>query len=232
MSFVDLLIVCIIRLSLCPSLSDHYNEISSGSDNLLSAPTAWKKWRKNKKYNLLTSAPITKIRTKNEQEPDTALKREIIQLIYNHFKHSPTLFEEFAALIFQMHDEKIIVDEITRASADGGRDAIGRYQLGVSTDPIYIDFSLEAKCYRPADPKNKAVTVGVKEVSRLISRIRHRQLGVLITTSIISAQVYQEVREDEHPVIFICGRDISEILIDHGHNTVVAVKSLLKEYPV
>ena len=131
-----------------------------------------------------------------------------------------------------MHDEKIIVDEITRASADGGRDAIGRYQLGVSTDPIYIDFSLEAKCYRPADPKNKAVTVGVKEVSRLISRIRHRQLGVLITTSIISAQVYQEVREDEHPVIFICGRDISEILIDHGHNTVVAVKSLLKEYPV
>ena len=36
-------------------------------------------------------------------------------------------------------------------------------------------------------------TVGVREVSRLISRIRHRQFGVLVTTSVVGRQAYEEV---------------------------------------
>jgi hypothetical protein len=67
----------------------------------------------------------------------------------------------------------------------------------------------------------------VKEVSRLISRIRHRQFGVLVTTSVIARQAYEEVREDRHPIIFISGRDISEILIKHGYNTEEKVATLL-----
>jgi hypothetical protein len=47
-------------------------------------------------------------------------------------------------------DQRVIIDEITRASVDGGRDAVGRYLLGLSDDPVYAEFSLEAKCYRPA----------------------------------------------------------------------------------
>jgi len=67
----------------------------------------------------------------------------------------------------------------------------------------------------------------VSDVSRLISRIRHRQFGVLVTTSAVSRQAYQEVREDRHPIIFISGRDISEILIRNGYNTVERVADLL-----
>ena len=37
MSFVDLLIVCIIRLSLCPSLSDHYKRNLSTNPSLTPA---------------------------------------------------------------------------------------------------------------------------------------------------------------------------------------------------
>jgi len=70
-------------------------------------------------------------------------------------------------------------------------------------------------------------TIGVSDVSRLISRIRHRQFGVLVTTSAVSRQAYQEVREDRHPIIFISGRDISEILIRNGYNTVERVADLL-----
>jgi hypothetical protein len=73
----------------------------------------------------------------------------------------------------------------------------------------------------------------VKEVSRLISRIRHRQFGVLVTTSVVARQAYEEVREDRHPIIFICGRDIAEILLRNGYSTAERVDALLtSEFPV
>ncbi|MDC1207997.1 restriction endonuclease [Litorivicinus sp.] len=131
-----------------------------------------------------------------------------------------------------MHDHRVIVDEITRGVVDGGRDAIGRYLLGLSDDPVYAEFSLEAKCYRPGIDGLVVNRVGVKEVSRLISRIRHRQFGVLVTTSVVHKQAYQEVREDRHPIVFISGRDIAEILIRAGYNTKAAVDQYLQtEFP-
>ena len=66
----------------------------------------------------------------------------------------------------------------------------------------------------------KINTVGVKETSRLISRIRNRQFGVLVTTSAIASDAYKEVRKDGHPIIFISGIDIVKILIDRDINTV------------
>lgn len=102
-----------------------------------------------------------------------------------------------------------------------------RYLLGLSDDPVYAEFSLEAKCYAPAIRGKTANTVGVKEVSRLISRIRHRQFGVLVTTSAIGRQAYEEVREDRHPIIFFSGMDITEILIGNGYNTPELVRELL-----
>lgn len=64
-------------------------------------------------------------------------------------------------------------------------------------------------------------------ISRLISRIRHRQFGVLVTTSTVRRQAYQEVREDRHPIIFISGKDIAEILIKAGYNTQKSVNDFL-----
>lgn len=96
-----------------------------------------------------------------------------------------------------------------------------------------MEFALEAKCYRPGLNAAQPNTVGVKEVSRLISRLRHRQFGVLVTTSAIAKQAYEEVRDDRHPVIFISGKDIAEILIDKGFNTPEVVNNLLKdEFPI
>ena len=53
----------------------------------------------------------------------------------------------------------------------------------------------------------------------MISRIRNRQFGVLVTTSAIAKQAYEEVREDKHPIFFISGADIINILIEKGINT-------------
>ncbi|WP_315783150.1 restriction endonuclease [Bradyrhizobium sp. SZCCHNPS1003] len=196
------------------------------------APKAWIDWVQSGSYRPLASESTTVIRSAEEQLPDTPLKRELLGVIYEHFKEAPVAFEAFAARVFQMHDQRVIIDEITRASADGGRDAIGRYLLGLSDDPVYAEFSLEAKCYRPASSGEGASTVGVREVSRLISRIKHRQFGVLVTTSVVGRQAYEEVREDKHPIIFLCGKDISDIVTSNGFNTPELLSALLeREFP-
>lgn len=198
------------------------------SNNSDFVPRTLIKWRKTGSYEPLSSEPTTIIRSPKEQIPDTKTKMEILKAVWETFKEMPIAFEAFAAKIFQLQDRRVIIDEITRGTIDGGRDAIGKYILGLNDDPVYAEFSLEAKCYRPMTDLKKANSVGVKEVSRLISRIKHRQFGVLVTTSFIARQAYEEVRTDRHPIIFICGKDIAEILIENGYNTAVLVKKFIE----
>lgn len=203
------------------------DNLATGDSLSANAPESWSEWARKGRYNALTSESTTVIRSQEAQTPDTPLKIAILYAVWKHFQDAPHAFESFAARIFQMHDPHVIVDEITRASVDGGRDAVGRYLLGLNDDPVYAEFSLEAKCYAPGIRGMTANTVGVKEASRLISRIRHRQFGVLVTTSIIGRQAYEEVREDRHPIIFLSGKDISDILTTNGYGTPQLVQELL-----
>lgn len=202
-------------------------DLAAGRPNTENAPKVWRDWVATGRYQPLVAEPTTVIRSTDQQTPDTSLKISILECVWKHFQASPVAFEAFAARVYQMTDSRVIIDEITRGTIDGGRDAIGRYLLGLPDDPVYAEFSLEAKCYRPPINGETPNTVGVKEVSRLISRIRHRQFGVLVTTSVIARQAYEEVREDRHPILFISGRDIAEILIANGLNTLERVSALL-----
>ena len=93
-------------------------------------------------------------------------------------------------------------------------------------DRIALDFALEAKCYAAENG------VGVKELSRLISRLRHRQFGILVTTSFLCNQAYQELRSDRHPVVVIAAADIAAILVKAGLGTPEAVREwLVGEFP-
>lgn len=177
-------------------------DLAAGNPNTNNAPKAWLEWVVTGTYRPLVAAPTTVTRSHEQQTPDTPLKASILDCVWSHFKDVPIAFEGFAARIYQMTDARVIIDEITRGTIDGGRDAIGRYLLGLPDDPVYAEFSLEAKCYRPPINGVTPNTVGVKEVSRLISRIRQRQFGVLVTTSLVARQAYQEVREDRHPIHF------------------------------
>ncbi|MDW9391396.1 restriction endonuclease [Sinorhizobium meliloti] len=203
------------------------DDLAAGRSLTANAPTAWVEWVERGRYRALTAESTTVIRSVASQLPETPLKAAILDTIWKHFAAAPIAFEAFAARIFQMYDPRVVIDEITRGSIDGGRDAIGRYRIGLIDDPVYAEFSLEAKCYRPANGNDSANTVGVKEVARLISRIRHREFGVLVTTSAVARQAYEEVREDRHPIIFLCGRDIVDILSVAGFNTPQLVSNLL-----
>ena len=105
--------------------------------------------------------------------------------------------------------------ELTRPWRDGGRDALGIYKIGTGYNhnpPLTIDCALEAKCYQ-------GHAVGVREMSRLISRIRYRQFGILVTTSWVDTQAYEEVVSDGHPIMIVTGADIAKTLMKYNVTT-------------
>ena len=106
--------------------------------------------------------------------------------------------------IVQIMDSNIISIEQTRRTRDGGRDAVGKYRVGLSSGGIELEFALEAKRY------NLSNSVGVKETSRLISRIKHRQFGIFVTTSFVGDQAYKEIIEDQQPIVIISGKDTAD----------------------
>ena len=208
------------------------DDLIKGTIDSPHAPGAWRDWVARGRYRALAAESTMIARPHDAQLPKTATQITILRTVWEHFKNSPSGFERFAARLFTMHDQRVVIDEITQYAVDGGRDAKGRYSLGLSDDPVHVEFSLEAKCYRPPLNGGRSNRVGVKEVSRLISRIRHRQFGVLVTTSTVARQAYEEVRQDRHPIIFICGKDIADILTAKGLNTALKVKEMLEnEFP-
>jgi len=170
------------------------------------APIEWLDWLKNRKYKPLHAPRSIEIRNRASQMPSNREGTEIVSLIYNKYIDNPYAFEKCAAELAKLMLPQIITCDLTRPWRDGGRDATGTFNVGSGSSAIEVDFALEAKCYSPRSG------VGVKELSRLISRLRHRQFGILVTTSYLSEQAYRELKEDKHPVVVIAACDIARLL--------------------
>lgn len=189
------------------------------------SPRAWRAWVESRTYSALVAPPTAIIRSREQQEP-LQQDRPLLALVHEHFARNPYGFEQFAADLWAASERNVDKIDVTRPWRDGGRDAIGDYLIGPPSDPVAVEFALEAKCYGPGN------SVGVRETSRLISRLRHRQFGVLVTTSHVDAQAYREIRDDGHPVVILAGRDVVEMLKRSGLDTVAALrKHLIEKYP-
>lgn len=186
--------------------------LNSHDDSLKLAPKAWKSFIEKGRDGIkaLKAPRIFKIPTKYEQLQCSEDGKACVTAIRNHYKDNPTGFEACAVRIAEMMDNHFESFELTRPWRDGGRDAIGKYVISTGNTnanfPLKIDCALEAKCY------NENNSVGVKNMSRLISRIRYRQFGILVTTSYVDSQAYKEVAEDGHPILIITCSDIAYIL--------------------
>jgi hypothetical protein len=157
---------------------------------------------------VLAAPPVVLWRSRSEQVPDNREHLDTLRAIHAHFPRKVAhKFEAFAKWIVERMDQNVGSIDLTRRWRDGGRDGLGDYRIGPPGSAITVSFALEAKCYDP--DKN---SVGVKELSRLISRLRHRQFGVLVTTSWVDRQAYKEVTDDGHPVVIIAGKDLIELL--------------------
>lgn len=184
-------------------------------------PGVFRSWIEDGRYAPLEAPRTVDFRSVADQAPVGA-DAALVEAVITHYADDPHGFERCAMELWRMlARESVTSITATRRSADGGRDAFGLYSMGPEGDRIHLDFSLEAKCYAAGNG------VGVRDVSRLISRLRHRQFGVFVTTSHIGPQAYRELREDGHPVVVICGRDIAELLRSRGMGTPTAVRDWL-----
>jgi len=211
----------------CESVSRAWiGQLIKGDPLGSTCPPAWRTWVTLGSYTPLLAPPTVIIRSREQQQPLPA-DQPLLELVHVHFKDRPHGFEQFAADIWRMSQPNVDKVDVTRPWRDGGRDAVGDYLLGPKSDPVAVEFALEAKCYAPGNG------VGVRETSRLISRLRHRQFGVLVTTAHVDAQAYKEIRDDGHPVVILAGRDVTDILKDKGIDTKTALRRHLHEnYPV
>ena len=166
-------------------------------------PKPWLDWVIGRKFTPLLSQPINTFRTKQQQLPETEELRAYITLLHTFYKDDPYAFERCAMEVAKIFMSNIHRWEITRPWRDGGRDALGTYRIGQGAGAIDVEFALEAKCYGLNNG------VGVKPLARLISRLRHRQFGILVTTSYLDLQAYQELVADTHPVVVISAQDIA-----------------------
>jgi hypothetical protein len=196
-------------------------DVLAGIPNSPHAPPAWSQWVQTGRYEPLRAERTLEHRTREEQTPSVPSDVETIRRIHDHFKDDPYGFEECAVEIARFMDPKIVSCDLTRARVDGGRDAVGTYQIGGAVGGVKVEFALEAKCFALEH------AVGVHETARLISRLRHRQFGVFVTTSYVHTQAYKELKADGHPVVILASRDIVELLKEKGYGTPEAVQAWL-----
>jgi hypothetical protein len=168
-------------------------------------PKSWSYWVDTGIYKVLECSKELAPRKKLEQLPQNKLENSVLKYLFDNL--SDREFEYASAELVKLVDPCFRDLLVTRASRDGGRDVIGSYYLGHEEHQIRLSAFVEAKKWKLDS------AIGVKQVMRLISRLKHRDIGVFITTSFFDPQVQKELLEDGHPVMLISGGDIARLLI-------------------
>jgi len=184
-------------------LEDLVNGVSPSDSNY--CPDVWQKWVKAGIYTPLTCERTREPRSKENQSPQNLKEANILERVLNNF--SDREFEFVAVEIVKLMDSRFSSFTVTQRARDGGRDAIGAYHVGHEHHQVHLSAIIEAKLWKENSD------VGVKPMSRLISRIKHRDIGVFVTSSCFNKQVQQELIDDNHPVILVSGGDIARVLI-------------------
>ncbi|HWW05891.1 restriction endonuclease [Collimonas sp.] len=197
------------------------HKMGNGLQDILEAPITWQVWTKSGLAKPLEAPRSQLVRSQKEQSPANDEDWSLVDTIKDRFRDNAFAFEVCAGEITKLLLGDEVRLDLTRPWRDGGRDGIGIHRLGRGLASIGVVFALEAKCY------GRRTSVGVTDVSRLISRIKHREFGVLVTTSFVHHQAYKEVVDDGHPVIFVTAIDIVGLLRNAGYGTPSLVNAWL-----
>ena len=192
------------------------DDLETGEKDSLHRPIVWKMWLKSGLYRPLQQGHRYRVRSSDMQLPVDDLRKAMLFKLYRYFSSEPYKFLHFAADIYALTDSKIVIGRVRRHSSDGSYNIIGKFRLGIDADPIHLGFLVESKCYNPGIGTRKRKSIGVKEILKLLSRLEEQQFGVLVTTSVVTQQAYEAIREQNHPVVCIAGTDIIDILISNN----------------
>lgn len=175
------------------------------------APLEWKRYIDGKSYNPLMCKTERFVRSKDEQLPRISEQINMLKALQEYFvnKDKGFSFEAFANDMATAIDNNVIDINGTRYYKDGGYDGIGQYQLFKgSQNEVTVEFFVQAKCYHINNP------VTIKDTSRLISRIKNRQFEIMLTTSYVATQAYEEILEDGHSIVILSGKNIIDYVIE------------------
>jgi len=206
---------------------DWVDDLLNGHKDSKYTPPVWKKYiESGLRSDIVLQADKTHdLRSKTQQLPKKKRDIEMLQYIINHFGVSREMqnrFEHFTKMLIQKWDSKFSNIDLTRPWKDGGIDGYGYYKIKHPNDSLDIPFAFEAKCYKTSSG------IGVKKVNRLIARIKQREFGVFVTTSYINKQAFKEVIEDKHPILFVTGKDIIDILKQNRINTMDRLRQFIE----
>ena len=138
-------------------------------------PKTWRYWFETGIYKALESAKRILPRSKASQMPISSEEKDILSYLFNEFTDRD--FEYASAEIVKILDTNFRNLTVTRFSRDGGKDVVAEYYLGHIDHQIRLSAFIEAKKWKLDS------SVGVKPVMRLISRLKHKDIGVFVTTS-------------------------------------------------
>lgn len=168
-------------------------------------PRAWKEWVRDGRYRPLVCKTERRPRSKVDQLPAKSDLNGWRVLRFVEENLTPREFEFAAADFVQLMDSRFNELRVTRRSVDGGRDVLAYYRVGHDLHEVSLDVCIEAKHWKRC--------IGVGQMMRLISRLKHRDIGIFVTTSYFDSQVQAELIEDRHPVLLVSGGDIAALLV-------------------
>jgi len=208
------------------------DDLETGRKHSPHRPIVWKMWLKSGLYRPLRQGYRYRVRSSDMQLPSNDLRKAMLLELYRYFSSEPYKFLHFAADIYALTDSKILLERVQRHSSDGSYNITGKFRLGIDADPVHLDFLVESKCYNPGIGTRKRKSIGVKEIMKMLFRLEGRQFGVLVTTSVVTQEAYEAIREQSHPVVCIAGTDIIDILMSNNITSLTQLTDWLSDnYP-
>ena len=165
------------------------------------APAVWKSYLKGN----LRKLDVWKndVRSTDDQLP--GLSTEENKLLCQLTGLTSTVFEAVVVGIFRGMTQVVHSITRTKATADGGFDFFGTFELPRPLN-YRINFLGELKKYFRTTP------VGPGDISRVVARLGHGQCAIFVTTSYFTKTAQREVLDDGYPIRLISGIELINMM--------------------
>lgn len=200
----------------------------TANEALLKAPAAWRRYVKSGVASLPVvrrSAATMRVSPAAAQlpAPGTPEQKALndVFAFYDGRKHRFEAVAEMVAarVLGQPAGYGYHLGWLSQRTGDGGRDFVGRLDVGSGFAKAPLVVLGQAKCER-------SVTSG-RDIARTVARLRRGWLGCYVTTSYFSQPVQREVIEDKYPLVLIHGlrvaRELLALQLESGTPSLVAV---------
>lgn len=195
------------------------------------APAAWQRYVKDGIASLPSvrrSAASMRVSAKEGQlptpgTPEHKALNEVLKF-YDGRKHRfEAVAERVAARVLSSPSgHGYHLGWVSQRGGDGGRDFVGRLDVGDGFAMTRLVVLGQAKCERSA-------TSG-RDIARTVARLRRGWLGCYVTTSYFSKPVQTEVIEDKYPLVLVHGlRVASELLALQLESGLPSLDALLNQ---